>query len=104
MRSFMQRELLEFGEREGNPRRGLWRHRLGWLLARPATHLFTGLAILALDYCTPPTLMFPILFVIPVGLSARWCNTRLAYALAALLSLGRFGDWKSTRLNSSHRC
>jgi hypothetical protein len=88
----MPPELLASGKRAGNPRREIWRHRLAWLLARPATHLCTGLAILAVDYFTPHavSLMFPILFVIPVGLAAWWCNARLAYVLAGLLPVGRF--------------
>jgi hypothetical protein len=60
------------------------------LLTRRATHIVMGLGILALDLLTPPSLMFPILFVLPVALSALFCSTRLAYALAVLLPLGRF--------------
>ena len=60
------------------------------LLGRPATHIITGLAILLADYFSGPVLMFPILFVIPVVLSAQFYSVRLAYALGALLPLGRF--------------
>jgi hypothetical protein len=49
-----------------------------------------GLGILALDFLTPPSLMFPILFVLPVALSALFCSARLAYVLAVLLPFGRF--------------
>lgn len=49
-----------------------------------------GLAILLLDLVTEPYLLFPILFVIPVGVCA-WFNGRgLAYALSILLPAGRF--------------
>ena len=60
------------------------------LLTRPATHIVIGIGILALDLLTPPALMFPILFVLPVALSALFCSTRLAYVLAVLLPFGRF--------------
>ena len=59
-------------------------------LSRPWTYLAIGLTILLLDLLTGPFLLFPILFVIPVTLSARFCNARLAHALAFLLPLGRF--------------
>jgi hypothetical protein len=49
-----------------------------------------GIGILALDLLTPPSLMFPILFVLPVALSALCCSARLAYVLAVLLPFGRF--------------
>ena len=54
------------------------------------TYVGTGVGILLLDYWTGPRLMFPILFVIPVALSAWFCSVRLAYALAVLLPIGRF--------------
>ena len=38
---------------------------------------------------TGPFLLFPILFVIPVGLSGWFCNVRLTYSLAFLLPVGR---------------
>jgi hypothetical protein len=60
------------------------------LLARHATHVVMGIGILALDLLTPPSLMFPILFVLPVALSALFCGARLAYVLAVLLPFGRF--------------
>lgn len=60
------------------------------LLARHATHVILGLGILLLDLSTGPVLMFPILFVLPVALSALFCSARLAYALAAALPLGTF--------------
>ena len=71
---------------QGNPNL----RRLHWLLARPATHVGMGLAILMLDFASGPLLMFPVLFVIPVVLSAQYCSVRLAYALAVLLPIGRF--------------
>ena len=59
-------------------------------LARGVTHIFMGVGILLLDYWTGPVLMFPILFVLPVTLSALFCSTRLAYLLAAVLPVGSF--------------
>jgi hypothetical protein len=49
-----------------------------------------GIGILLLDLFTPRSLKFPILFVLPVALSAWFCSTRLAYVLAVLLPFGRF--------------
>ncbi len=49
-----------------------------------------GLGILLIDVWTPPSLKFPILFVLPVAIAAIFCNSRLAYALAVLLPIGRF--------------
>jgi hypothetical protein len=60
------------------------------LITRPATHIVIGLGILALDLLTPPSLTFPILFVLPVALSALFCSRRLAYVLAVLLPFGLF--------------
>ncbi|MCX6983044.1 MAG: ECF transporter S component [Verrucomicrobia bacterium] len=59
-------------------------------LPRTVTHVLVGIAILLLDLVTGPYLLFPILFVIPVGLAAWYCGPRQAYALAVLLPLGRF--------------
>lgn len=61
------------------------------LLARHATHIVMGIGILALDLLTPRSLLFPILFVLPVALSGLFCSARLAYLLAVFLPLGRFG-------------
>ena len=58
-------------------------------LPRIATHVFLGLTILLLDLIASEFLLFPILFVIPIALSAWFCNARLGYALAVLLPLGR---------------
>ena len=49
-----------------------------------------GLSVLLLDLVTGPFLLFPILFVLPVTLSAWFSSTRWAYALAVLLPIGRF--------------
>ena len=49
-----------------------------------------GLAVLLLDLLTGPFLLFPILFVLPVTLSAWFSSPRAAYILAVLLPLGRF--------------
>ena len=58
--------------------------------ARPWTHALIGLAVLLLDLVTGPYLLFPILFVLPVTLSAWFASTRAAYLLGVLLPLGRF--------------
>ena len=60
------------------------------LLARPLTYVVMGAGILLLDLFTGPVLKFPILFVLPVALSAWFCNVRLAYTLAGSLPLGTF--------------
>src|ERR1035437_2827751 len=60
------------------------------LLTRHTTYIVMGLGILAFDLWTSPLLMFPILFVLPVALSASFCSARLAYVLAMLLPFGRF--------------
>lgn len=49
------------------------------------------IVLLLLDIVTGPYLMFPILFVAPVALAAWFVNARLAYLLAVVLPLGRFG-------------
>lgn len=49
-----------------------------------------ALGILLVNLSTGPMLMFPIMFVLPVALSALFCSARLAYALAAALPLGTF--------------
>jgi hypothetical protein len=60
------------------------------LLAHHATYIVMGIGILLLDLFTGPLLSFPILFAFPVILSAWFCSSRLAYALAVLLPFGRF--------------
>ena len=55
------------------------------LLPYRATYVVMGLGILLLDLLSGPLLMFPVLFVIPVMLSAWFCSNRMAYALAVLL-------------------
>ena len=60
------------------------------LLAHPLTYVVMGAGILLLDLFTGPVLKFPILFVLPVALSAWFCNVRLAYTLAGSLPLGTF--------------
>ncbi len=49
-----------------------------------------GIGVLLLDLVTGPFLLFPILFVLPVSLSAWFSSTRWAYALAVFLPAGRF--------------
>ena len=60
------------------------------LFTRHETHIVMGIGILLLDLLTGPFLMFPVLFIIPVVLSAWYCSERLAYVLAVLLPFGRF--------------
>ena len=48
-----------------------------------------GLAALLLDLLTGPYLLFPVLFIIPVVMSAWYGGPRLAYLLAVLLPAGR---------------
>jgi hypothetical protein len=49
-----------------------------------------ALGILLVNLSTGPMLMFPIMFVLPVALSALFCSARLAYVLAGALPLGTF--------------
>lgn len=59
-------------------------------LKHPVSYLLMSFVILAVDLVTGPFLLFPILFVVPVSLSA-WCySSRWAYAMAVLLPVGRF--------------
>ena len=58
-------------------------------LTRPSTYVGMSLAIILLDFVTGPFLLFPILFVLPVSLSAWFYSVRWAYALALLLPIGR---------------
>lgn len=58
-------------------------------LSQSVTYVFLGAAILLLDLFTGRFLLFPILFVVPVALSAWFRSARLAYSLAVLLPLGR---------------
>ena len=61
-----------------------------WSRSRNSTYVVMGLVILLLDVFTGRFLLFPILFVVPVVLSAWFCSARLAYSLAVLLPVGRF--------------
>ena len=54
-----------------------------------ATYVMMGALILVVDMLTGRYLMFPILFVIPVTLSAWYCTAGLSYSLAVSLPLGR---------------
>lgn len=58
-------------------------------LSRNVTYVLLGAAILALDLFTGRFLQFPILFVIPVALSAWYRSARVAYSMAVLLPAGR---------------
>lgn len=62
----------------------------GGLLTRKWFHGLMAVLILGLDLLTGPYLQFPILFVLPVTLSAWFGVSRFAYALAVLLPIGRF--------------
>lgn len=69
---------------------GPFRRAVILAVSKAWTYAVIGVAILLLDLITGPFLLFPILFVVPVALSAWFCSARLAYALAFLLPLGRF--------------
>lgn len=68
---------------------GFFRRFVISALSRSVTYIFLGAAILLLDFVTGRFLLFPILFVIPVALSAWYHSARLAYSLAVLLPVGR---------------
>jgi hypothetical protein len=68
---------------------GFFRRLVLSALSRGATYLVLGAAILSLDLLTGRFLQFPILFIVPVGLSAWYHGPRLAYYLAFLLPTGR---------------
>ena len=61
-----------------------------WTLSRSVTYVFMSAAILLLDLVTGRFLQFPILFVVPVGLSAWFYSARWSYSFAVLLPVGRF--------------
>ena len=58
-------------------------------LARPITHWLSGALILLLDALVGSFIEFPILFVFPVIIAARFCDARSATALAIVLPIGR---------------
>ena len=67
--------------------------------AHVATYVAMGVAILLIDLLIGERLTFPILFVIPVALSAWYCGPNVAYSLAIALPIGRFfiaGFWWQT--------
>ncbi len=53
-------------------------------------YLALGIGFFVLDALTGRYLSFPILFVLPVASAALYCSSRVSYALAILLPLGRF--------------
>ena len=59
------------------------------VLSLPTTYVLMGLVILWLDYVSGPYLLFPILFVAPVALSAWFYSPRWGLALAIVLPIGR---------------
>jgi hypothetical protein len=59
------------------------------VVKQPVTHVAMGLGVLLLDLLTGQFLLFPILFVLPVTLSAWFSSPRWAYALAVFLPFGR---------------
>jgi hypothetical protein len=62
--------------------------------------IIIALVVLVIDYYTGKDIRFPILYIIPIGLAA-WSNHKaLAYGLALILSLARFGfhfPWQETQ-------
>lgn len=59
------------------------------LLNKSSTYFVMGALTLVIDLATGPFLLFPILFVIPVGMAAWHCLPRTAISLAVLLPIGR---------------
>jgi len=86
----MQRRPMDAFDVLPVERFGLLTGPLNRLLRRHSFHIAVGFCILLLDIYSSPLLRFPILFVVPVALSAWFCSVRLAYLLAVLLSIGRF--------------
>jgi len=79
------------------------------VLRHSAAYMAISSAILLLDWLTGPFLQFPILFVVPVALSAWFVPTRLTYALAMVLPLGRLaiaalGDSTTPFVYSAANC
>ena len=68
---------------------GLGRRFVRSALSRGTTYVVLGAAILLLDISTGRFLQFPILFIVPVALSAWYHGPRLSYSLAVLLPVGR---------------
>jgi hypothetical protein len=59
------------------------------VLSKRWFYLALGIGIFVLDALTGRYLSFPILFVLPVASAALYCSSRVSYALAVLLPLGR---------------
>jgi hypothetical protein len=63
-----------------------------------------ALVVLVIDFYTGKNIRFPILYIIPVGIAAWYNQKTVAYSLAVLLSLARFGfhiPWQETDSLSS---
>src|SRR5690349_8498050 len=58
-------------------------------LSRGVTYIVLSSGLLLLDLVTGPFLQFPILFVVPIALSAWFYSSRLAHCLAVILPVGR---------------
>jgi hypothetical protein len=63
---------------------------LAGISSSPVTYCIIGGALLLFDLFMGKYLLFPILFFIPVVLSAWFCGSRLAYLQAFILPCGRF--------------
>jgi hypothetical protein len=66
------------------------RHWSTRLLTSPWIYVAACVVILLLDLVTSPFLLFPILYVVPVSLSAWFYSARIAYTIAVILPVGRF--------------
>lgn len=58
-------------------------------LSRSGTYFLLSAASLLIDILSGPLLLFPVLFIVPVALSAWLYSARLAYFLAVALPLAR---------------
>lgn len=69
--------------------------RTSWFSNKPpafytAVWATLSVIVLALDYVTGPTIQFPILFIIPIGIAAYYSTLRTSIFLALILVLTRF--------------
>lgn len=85
--------------------RGAWARVGHRVLRERSTYLVLGLVIMALDAVIRPVLAFPILFVVPVSMSAWYCRRAGAMLLAIGLPLARLlpphvsGEWTALTVN-----
>ncbi|HUA68696.1 MAG TPA: hypothetical protein VMA13_09115 [Candidatus Saccharimonadales bacterium] len=66
-------------------------------LQKPTTSISLAILCLVLDFFIGPYIIFPITFILPVVVSAWFCRSYYAYALAIVQPLVRLGfayDWR----------